>query len=132
MFGCIGNDSNGDAFLKLLEEAKNSEKILEAKACVCDANHNLIVDLGGVKGIIPREDGALGIKDGDRVRVTSRIGSFETTAQVMHPKEIFKGSMQHTHGFVDENVNEITYDDVSDPISGFPVLKSIQVKVEKI
>ena len=40
--------------------------------------------------------------------------------------------MQHTHGFVDENVNEITYDDVSDPISGFPVLKSIQVKVEKI
>ena len=80
----------------------------------------------------PDDAAALGIKDGDRVRVTSRIGSFETTAQVMHPKEIFKGSMQHTHGFVDENVNEITYDDVSDPISGFPVLKSIQVKVEKI
>lgn len=80
----------------------------------------------------PDDAAALGIKDGDRVRVTSRIGSFETTAQVMHPKEIFKGSMQHTHGFVDENVNEITYDDISDPISGFPVLKSIQVKVEKI
>lgn len=80
----------------------------------------------------PDDAAALGIKDGDRVRVASRIGSFETTAQVMHPKEIFKGSMQHTHGFVDENVNEITYDDVSDPISGFPVLKSIQVKVEKI
>lgn len=80
----------------------------------------------------PNDAAALGIKDGDKVRVTSRIGSFETTAQIMHPKEIFKGSMQHTHGFVDENVNEITYDDVSDPISGFPVLKSIQVKVEKI
>lgn len=80
----------------------------------------------------PDDAAALGVKDGDRVRVTSRIGSFETTAQVMHPKEIFKGSMQHTHGFADENVNEITYDDVSDPISGFPVLKSIQVKVEKI
>ena len=80
----------------------------------------------------PDDAAALGIKDGDKVRVTSRIGSFETTAQIMHPKEIFKGSMQHTHGFVDENVNEITYDDVSDPISGFPVLKSIQVKVEKI
>lgn len=74
----------------------------------------------------------LGIKDGDRVRVTSRIGSFETFAQIMHPKEIFPGSMQHTHGFADENVNNITYDDVSDPISGFPALKSIQVQVEKI
>jgi len=28
-------------------------------------------------------------------------------------------------------VNKITYDDVYDPISGFPVFKSIQVKVEK-
>ena len=28
--------------LKLLEDAKNSEKILEAKACVCDSSHNQI------------------------------------------------------------------------------------------
>ena len=50
----------------------------------------------------------------------------------MHEKEIVKGTMQHTHGFADENVNEVTYDDVSDPISGFPVLKSVQVRVEKL
>ena len=35
--------------LKMLEDAKNSEKILEAKACVCDSSHNLIVDLAGIK-----------------------------------------------------------------------------------
>ena len=29
----------------MLEDAKNSEKILEAKACACDSSHNLIVDL---------------------------------------------------------------------------------------
>ena len=50
--------------LKMLEDAKNSGKILEAKACVCDSSHNLIVDLAGIKGIIPREEGAIGIKDG--------------------------------------------------------------------
>lgn len=80
----------------------------------------------------PDDAKTLGLKDGDRVRVTSRIGSFETLAQVMHEKEIVKGTMQHTHGFADENVNEVTCDDVSDPISGFPVLKSIQVRVEKL
>ncbi len=60
---------------QLLKEAMQSGKILEAKACVCDANHNLIVDLGGVKGIIPREDGALGIKDGSvrDIAVISRV-----------------------------------------------------------
>jgi len=79
----------------------------------------------------PDDAKALGLKNGDRVRVTSRIDSFDTIVQVMHEKEIFKGSMQHTHGFVNENVNNITYDDVYDPISGFPVFKSIQVKVRK-
>ena len=61
--------------LKLLEDAKNSEKILEAKACVCDSSHNLIVDLAGIKGIIPREEGAIGIKDGSvrDIAVISRV-----------------------------------------------------------
>ena len=47
-----------------LKEACNSKKILEAKAVMCDSNHNLIVDLGITKGIIPREEGAIGIKEG--------------------------------------------------------------------
>lgn len=80
----------------------------------------------------PDDAKKLGVANGDTVRVTSRIGSFETFVQIMHPKEIFKGSMQHTHGFADENVNNITYDDIHDPISGFPALKSVQVRVEKI
>ncbi|MCL2014418.1 MAG: S1 RNA-binding domain-containing protein [Oscillospiraceae bacterium] len=47
-----------------LREAAGTEKILEARAIVCDINHNLIVDLNGIKGIIKREDGAIGIDDG--------------------------------------------------------------------
>lgn len=38
--------------------------ILEAHAIVCDSSHNLIVDLPGGRGIIPREEGAIGIAEG--------------------------------------------------------------------
>lgn len=60
---------------QLLNEAKKEEKILEARACVCDSGHNLVVDLGSMKGIIPREEGALGIRDGSvrDIAVISRV-----------------------------------------------------------
>lgn len=47
-----------------LAKAQRERRILEARAVVCDSFHNLHVDLGCMKGIIPREEGALGIKDG--------------------------------------------------------------------
>lgn len=61
--------------INALNEAFFEEKILEARAVICDAEHNLIVDMGCIKGIIPREEGALGIKEG-RVRdiaIISRV-----------------------------------------------------------
>lgn len=48
-----------------LKEAILSEKILEARVTVCDREHNLIVDLNGIKGIIPRALGAAGISEGN-------------------------------------------------------------------
>lgn len=58
-----------------LNEAFFEEKILEARAVICDANHNLIVDMGCIKGIIPREEGALGIKEGKvrDIAIISRV-----------------------------------------------------------
>ncbi len=52
-----------------------SGKILEALAVVCDSAHNLIVDLGCMKGIIPREEGAIGIQDGTvrDIAIISRV-----------------------------------------------------------
>lgn len=47
-----------------LEEARQQGVILEARAVVCDSQHNLIVDLGFTRGIIPRSEGALGIDNG--------------------------------------------------------------------
>lgn len=58
-----------------LLQASHDEKILEARALICDGNHNLIVDLGCMKGIISREEGALGIKEGvvRDIAVISRV-----------------------------------------------------------
>lgn len=47
-----------------LEEAAATGRILEAKALVCTGDHDLIVDLPCMKGVIPREEGAVGISDG--------------------------------------------------------------------
>lgn len=59
----------------MIREAMKDEKILEARANICDSEHNLIVDLGSMKGIIPRDEGALGIKEGTvrDIAVISRV-----------------------------------------------------------
>jgi small subunit ribosomal protein S1 len=62
----IGTPENIAAMKNIhaLKESMNTGRILEARVQVCDSEHNLIVDLFGVKGIIPRNEGAIGIEDG--------------------------------------------------------------------
>ena len=47
-----------------LEDAMRQNAIVEAVCMICDSMHNLIVDFGFARGIIPREEGATGISDG--------------------------------------------------------------------
>ena len=58
-----------------LRESFLENRILEAKAILCDKDHNLHVNLGGVKGIIPREECAMGISDGSvrDIAIISRV-----------------------------------------------------------
>lgn len=58
-----------------LAEAMRTEKILEAKALMCDSDHNLFVDFGCMRGMIPREEGAIGIKEGTvrDIAILSRV-----------------------------------------------------------
>lgn len=58
-----------------LSEAMRDQKILEARAIMCDSKHDLIVDFKFMKGIIPREEGAIGIKDGSvrDIAIISRV-----------------------------------------------------------
>ncbi len=59
-----------------LSEAAKTGEILESVAFVCDSEHNLLVDLGTIKGIIPRDEGAIGISDGSTrdIALISRVG----------------------------------------------------------
>ncbi len=47
-----------------LNDCMTAGKILEAPCVICNSRHDLIVDLGCMRGIIPREEGALGITEG--------------------------------------------------------------------
>ncbi len=59
-----------------LTEAKSKEIILEATVLMCDSEHNLTVNLGCMKGIIKRNEGALGINEGKvrDIALISRVG----------------------------------------------------------
>lgn len=73
----INTAENRNAMLtpSALSDACREGRILEARALVCDGEHNLIVDLGCMRGIIPREEGALGIREGSvrDIAVISRV-----------------------------------------------------------
>ena len=59
-----------------MKEALERGTILEARAALCDNDHNLIVDLPCMRGVIPREEGALGIREGTvrDIALISRVG----------------------------------------------------------
>lgn len=60
----------------VLAEAKVQRTVLEAPVIMCDASHNLIVNLGCMRGVIPRCEGALGINEGTTrdIALISRVG----------------------------------------------------------
>ena len=61
--------------ISAVNDACRDGRILEGRALVCDSSHNLLVDLGCMKGIIPREEGALGIREGTTrdIAIISRV-----------------------------------------------------------
>ena len=59
-----------------LAQAMAQEAILEGRAVLCDYQHDLVVDLGWCRGLIPRAEGAVGIADGSTrdIAIISRVG----------------------------------------------------------
>ena len=74
----------------------------------------------------------MGLADGDEIRITSRIGSVEVPVKIMSKSEILPGTLQLTHGWKEANANLLTHDDRFDPISGFPLMKAVEVRLEKV
>jgi anaerobic selenocysteine-containing dehydrogenase len=80
----------------------------------------------------PDDGAALGVRDGDLVRITSRIGCVEIPVRLTAANDILRSCLQITHGRKEANVNFVTHDDRFDPISGFPLMKAVEVGVEKM
>lgn len=72
-----------------LAEAAMEGQVVEARAVLCDSEHNLHVELPCMQGVIPREEGAVGIAEGTTrdIALISRVSKpvsflitgFETT-----------------------------------------------------
>lgn len=82
--------------------------------------------------IHPADADQLGIEDGDRIRIISKHGTIEILAKIVHPSELKRGIVEVYHGWESCRVNFLTFDDVNDPISGFPLLKAVPVRIEPI
>ena len=74
----IGTPENAEhiSSLSSLEYAMSAGLIVEARALLCDSKHNLLVELGSYRGIIPREEAAYST-DGSEIRdiaIITRVG----------------------------------------------------------
>jgi len=73
LFSTAENAENIE-FLKRGDKNYPPEAIMEARAVLCDREHNLHIDLNGMKGIIPREECLLGDTNGNKeIAVISRV-----------------------------------------------------------
>jgi len=81
-----GSDLQRGGFtMEMLKKAKAEGTVLQATAVVCTQTHDLLVDLGCCMGTIPREETAIGIREGTlrEIAIVSRVGkpvSFFVTA----------------------------------------------------
>ena len=55
-----------------LAQAMAQEAILEGRAVLCDYQHDLVVDLGWCRGLIPRAEGAVGDRKSTRLNSSHR------------------------------------------------------------
>jgi anaerobic selenocysteine-containing dehydrogenase len=79
----------------------------------------------------PEDAAELGIQEGDPIRIISETGVAVAYARIVHRAELFKGVVEVYHGWAEWRINFVTLDHVTDPISGFPLLKAVPVRIEK-
>ncbi|MDF9409411.1 hypothetical protein L7E55_13775 [Pelotomaculum isophthalicicum JI] len=71
-----------------------------------------------------------GVKDGERIRLSTRNGSINM--RVKEQPRLMPGIVAVPHGWSQANVNLLTDMEVRDPITGYPDFKALLCKVEAI
>lgn len=82
--------------------------------------------------IHPEDAADLGIREGEPVRIVSETGAMVVDARIVHKVELRKGVVEVYHGWEEWRINFVTFDHINDPISGFPLLKAVPVRIEKV
>ena len=74
--GCCNGLAKSFESVEEIKNAMMKNEIIEGKVLLCDREHNLHIDLGAIRGIIQREEGALGIDDGTvrDIALISKVG----------------------------------------------------------
>jgi anaerobic selenocysteine-containing dehydrogenase len=80
--------------------------------------------------IHPEAAEMLAIRDGDRVKVTTRYG--ELTVRARLTKEVRRDCLRMLHGWEEANVNKLTGLEYLDPLSGFPWCRALPARVVKM
>ena len=82
--------------------------------------------------IHPDDAAALGIGQGDPVRIVSMHGELVIQANIVHRSELLRGVVEVYHGWEKWPINLTTLDHINDPISGFPLLKGVPIRIETV
>ena len=80
--------------------------------------------------INPVDAEKLGLKQGDRVRLSSPNAGIEVSTNITNT--VLPGVAHMYHGYSEANVNELIEANYVDPISGFPGYKSLLCRIDKI
>ncbi len=72
----------------------------------------------------------LGIKERERVRLSTRDGQIDLDVRVT--QEIREDCLRMTHGWVEANANELTSNQYLDPLSGFPWMRALPARIDRI
>jgi formate dehydrogenase (coenzyme F420) alpha subunit len=81
--------------------------------------------------IHPADAELLGLATGNQVKIRSAGGDLTAIVLVVAADDIVRGFVHLPHGYPDCNVNEISSEYPTDPISGFPAVKSVPVNITK-
>ncbi|MCL2754636.1 MAG: S1 RNA-binding domain-containing protein [Oscillospiraceae bacterium] len=103
--------------VKALEECCACGRIVEAVCIVCDVSHNLIVDFGFMRGLIPRKEGAVGIEDGTTrdIALISRVNKpvcFKVTGFDNSAKMAILSRRQAQTECIERYINALTPGDI--------------------
>lgn len=80
--------------------------------------------------IHPDTANAYGVSEGSQVEIESPYGQVTMTARLT--EGILPGVVSLPHGWAEASVNDITSDYSGDPITGYPILKSMKCRVRPV